>query len=395
MSTDTRATTTDAVEAEQPAAERGRLRLPQSRKRRALLAVALILLVVIGGVLPLLASGKQVLGLRAGVGPLSFLPDWLPDGVAFRYQDRDVTVEELDSQVRMLGVLYGVKVPAKKAALNDFRRDAAKAYAVSLVLEGAADEHRVAVSDKQARDTLTAFLEQRVGTGPQAYSQFTDTLAAAGGSERMVLDEIKRRLEVAALFNKVSADVPKVTEAGVRKAFEQRKGQLGKPETRHLRNIVLGDRDTAGKVVAQLRAGASFAPLAKRVSLDGSTRENGGDLGDVARKDLDDGYGKLAFAAKPGALFGPVKTEHGWNVGKVLAVHRPAPARFSDVSKDLAETLRVERAVDAWRNWMGERLRSQDVAYADEYRPDDPHALPGPDFDELGVTAPSPPGGGK
>lgn len=394
MSTETRETATDTVEPEPVELDekRKRLRLPQSRKRRALLAVALILLVAIAGVLPLLASGKQVLGLRAGVGSLSFLPDWLPDDVAFRYQDRDVTVEELDAQVRMLGVLYGVKVPTKKAALNGFRRDAAKAYAVSLLLESAAGEHRVAVSDKKARDTLTDFLEQRVGTGPQAYSQFTDTLAAAGGSERMVLEEVKRRLEVAALFNKVSAGVPKVTAADVRKAFDQRKGQLGKPETRHLSNIVLGDRATANKVAAQLRAGASFAQLAKRVSLDGSTRETGGDLGDVARKDLDDGYGKLAFAAKSGAVFGPVKTEHGWNVGKVLAVLPPAPARFSDVSKDLTETLRVERAVDAWRSWLAERLRSQDVVYSDEYRPGDPHALPGPAFDELGVN---PQGGGK
>ncbi|MGH3624029.1 MAG: peptidylprolyl isomerase [Sciscionella sp.] len=54
-------------------------------------------------------------------------------------------------------------------------------------------------------------------------------------------------------------------------------------------------------------------------SIDGSTRSKGGDLGEVAEEQLQPDYAKVAFAAGNGEIFGLVKNNYGWNIGRVSA----------------------------------------------------------------------------
>ncbi|SNR49816.1 Ribonucleotide reductase, small chain [Haloechinothrix alba] len=51
-------------------------------------------------------------------------------------------------------------------------------------------------------------------------------------------------------------------------------------------------------------------------------------------------------------------------------------ATFDDVAEDLRAQLQNEQTLNAWRDWLAERIRAADVAYADQYRPDNPDAPP-------------------
>ena len=66
------------------------------------------------------------------------------------------------------------------------------------------------------------------------------------------------------------------------------------------------------------------------------------------------------------------------------------PARFARVRAALRETLVAEKSLEAWRDWLTGVIADHDVTYADDYRPDDPDAVP--DVDQPQLTDQSAPG---
>ncbi|MQA12626.1 MAG: peptidylprolyl isomerase [Pseudonocardiaceae bacterium] len=298
----------------------------------------------------------------------------LPDDAAFQVEDTVVTEESLRNRIDVLEALYGIRPPAEGEQADRFRRDSAKAVAVSIVLETAARDRGIVISDKAARDTLTRVIEQQYGPGGRA--AFVELLGNAGASEQDVLDEIKRQQDIARLFEQVTKDVPEVTDADLRRAFEERRDQLVTPEQRHLRNIVVATKEQAEQMLQRARSGVDFSVLAQENSLDQSTRNSGGDLGFVTQQQLASEYADAAFEAPTGSLFGPVQTQFGWNVGQVLKL-RPARAlQFDQVKDQLRTTLASERAREVWRDWLARQIRGANVQYADGYRPAHPDAPP-------------------
>jgi len=338
----------------------GKVRLPSSRRGRILTMLTLV--VLLGG---------------AGLAWWSSHADDLPDGAVFAYGGRTETVEQLQDRIQTLKALYGVQAPdPQDSGRSDaFRRDTAKAVAVGMVLDGAARERGIVIADKAARDVLTRFISQQIGEGPDARSKFVQALGTTGTSEDAVLDEIKRQLAVSQLFDSVTKG-SSVGDAEVADAFAKRKAQLDTPERRQVANIVVRTKEDADRALADLTAGTPFETLVAQRSLDGATRDKGGDLGQVTAAQLEDGYAKAAFAVPSGGLFGPVQTAHGWNVGRVRQVLPPQPAVFDQIKDQLKQQLVLEKALATWREWLGTQLAGANVRYADVYRPADPTAPP-------------------
>ena len=90
-----------------------------------------------------------------------------------------------------------------------------------------------------------------------------------------------------------------------------------------LSHIFVKDEARANEVANKVKNGEDFAALAKTYSEDIKTRDAGGDLGWIARGDLviDNKsvpeFEDAAFAAKIGEIFGPVKTQVGFEIGRV------------------------------------------------------------------------------
>lgn len=310
--------------------------------------------------------------------------DDLPDGVAFEVGDTSVTTDEVDQRIEALQALYGVEVPDDKDGEDTFRRDAAKSMAVQVMLEEEADEGGIAVAEKEVSDTLRLLIEQRYPDGDR--DAFVASLGEMGATEEQVRDEIRSQLLVSLLFDEVVGDVS-VSDVELRAAFDDRRDELGTPIRRVIRNIVVADRASAEQLLRLLRSGSSFDTAASSYSLDESTRDDGGLLGPVAATDLEESYADAAFRAGSGQLFGPVRTQHGWNVGRVDRVLPAKRATFADVRGALRETMVAEESVEAWRSWLADVIADHDVTYADDYRPDDPDAVP--DIDQADVAPPT------
>lgn len=299
----------------------------------------------------------------------------LPADAALRVERTVVTVDELNSRIQVFRTLYGVEPPKGEDAA-EFRRDSAKAVALGVLLDDAARERGIVISDKAARDALTKMIESELG--PDGRTRFVEMLSEAGAAEHEVLAEIKRQHSAARLLDEVTEDVAEPTDAEVRRAFDDRADELVTPERRKVRNIVVATEKEAEDVLASIRSGTEFAALVERHSLDLSTRADHGDLGFVGREQLDPAYADVAFEAAAGATFGPVETRFGWNVGEIVAISDEAPMKYADVKDELRAALMSERQLTMWREWLAERIKHADIVYADEYRPEDPEAPPMP-----------------
>ncbi len=297
----------------------------------------------------------------------------LPGDVVFRSGETVVDQSEYQRRVAVLEALYGIRAPESGTERDSFRKDAAKAIAVSVILDDAAAEDDVVVSSDEVQTALNKLIEEQLPEGREAFVAYLDT---QGLPERDVLDELRRQLITTRLFTKVTASVTPVTDAEVRAAFEERQEEMVSPEQRRLRNIVVETEQAAEQIKKTVRSGGDFRALAKKYSLDQSTRDAGGDLGTISADQLDKTYADAAFVARPGSVFGPVQTQYGWNVGQVVGVVPARPLSFADAAEQLEAELNSERKVERWRSWLARRMKAVKVEYADRYRPADPDAPP-------------------
>lgn len=101
-------------------------------------------------------------------------------------------------------------------------------------------------------------------------------------------------------------------------------------------------RKQAESILAQARAGADFAELAKKFSEDEATRDKGGDLDYFTRGRMVPEFESVAFALEPGQVSDLVRSQFGFHIIKV-ADKRPASTRpLDEVRQPIQEQLAYE-----------------------------------------------------
>jgi peptidyl-prolyl cis-trans isomerase C len=316
-------------------------------------------------------AAALALVVGAVVGGVSLAKDHVPGNAAFVYGDRVVTKAELNRRIDALRALYGITEPKSAAKRDEFRRSAAKSYAVTLILERQAKQAGIVISEKKTRDLLDKLIDAQFGSR----DSFIEALGNVGTSERAVLDELRRQAATIALRKDVVGKAT-ISDAFLKSSFERRKNQLGTPQQRRLKNIVVATRSDASQVAQRLRSGESVDALAAAVSVDESTRETGGDLGYLTAAQLERAVAQAAFGVEKGEVYGPVKASHGWNVGVVAAIRSAQPADFDAVRAPLRKQLAQEQETVKWSRWLAKVIHDADVHYAKAYEPADPDAPP-------------------
>ncbi len=91
-------------------------------------------------------------------------------------------------------------------------------------------------------------------------------------------------------------------------------------------------------------AGEDFAELARTLSEDPATVERGGDLGFFPRTGkVPEEVARAAFAGHPGEVLGPVESERGFHVLRILDRRAGRHPEFNSVRGEVEEDLRRER----------------------------------------------------
>ncbi len=132
-----------------------------------------------------------------------------------------------------------------------------------------------------------------------------------------------------------------VDQADLEAYYEEHKGEFREEEQVQASHVLIRMSPGASSdeaATAQLKAdqvaklargGADFGELAKIHSDDPGSKDNGGDLGWFGRGQMVQEFADAVFGAKPGDLVGPVKSQFGYHIIKVVD-YRPDRVRPLD-----------------------------------------------------------------
>jgi len=174
-------------------------------------------------------------------------------------------------------------------------------------------------------------------------------IAAPSDQDLQTLYEARKAMFRAPEYRKVAtlaiapatlAKPDAVSDADARSLFERVKGQrFGAAEKRELAQLVFPDEKAAADALAKVKAGTSFADVAKEANLDIA------DLGAVAKGDLfDKAIAEAGFALPEGGVSEPVKSQFGWALVRVGAISPESVKPFEEVAGELKSAIALERA---------------------------------------------------
>jgi peptidyl-prolyl cis-trans isomerase D len=210
-----------------------------------------------------------------------------------------------------------------------------------------ADTDAVDVGDEEAR---------------QHYEQNSDRYRS---QEQVVLEYVELKKE--SFFDQIE-----VSDENVNDLYQQRIANLA--EQRRAAHILIeadeaGDADARAKideVSKRLKAGEDFASLAKEVSEDPGSSNEGGDLGFAGPGVYDPAFEEALYALQDGQVSEPIRSDFGWHLIKLLGVQSPEVPTLDSLKPELVREIKAQqveqRFVEASKQLEDTAFESSDLA---------------------------------
>ncbi len=147
-----------------------------------------------------------------------------------------------------------------------------------------------------------------------------------------------------------------VTDEALREYWREHQDEFKAPEERKMRHIlvalpesadeeqVAAARARAEKIRQRLQAGESFEQVAKEVSEDPGSREQGGDLGWVSPGLMPESFEKVAFSLEKGAVSEPVRTPFGFHIIQITDIRSGGEGSFEKLKGRIEAAYRRQQA---------------------------------------------------
>ena len=111
----------------------------------------------------------------------------------------------------------------------------------------------------------------------------------------------------------------------------------------------------AAGIITEARGGADFAGLAKTHSDDASTKNEGGDLGWVKEGEgVSEALSEVIFSMDKGEVRGPIKTDRGFEVLKLVERREGDVRAFKEVKDQLRQQLTSQQIEKQTGTWLQE-----------------------------------------
>lgn len=280
---------------------------------------------------------------------------------------RPILLSQLQEEILQRQANSQLQVPSDSAALAALRRQILESMIDDEVLyQKARQDTSISVSDadvqvkveEQARRVRAQFPSE-----PEFRAQITAARFTSPEEWRRWLTDQQRRSDFEqAYLDKLRQDgklkPASVTEAEMRRAYQDIQSQPGtrpkRPATVSFKQIVVAPQPTnrarsvararAESLLAELRRGADFETLARRVSDDPGTKDRGGDLGWFRRGMMVQAFDRAAFALKPGEISDVVASPFGYHIIKVDRVQPAEVKAFHILVTPAIDSLDLARA---------------------------------------------------
>jgi parvulin-like peptidyl-prolyl isomerase len=233
-----------------------------------------------------------------------------------------------------------------------------------------ADKMGVGASDKSVDQRISQLVTQYYKGDKKKYQ---DALKQQGVSEEQLRQEVAMQLSQQNIFNKVTANADtKVSDKEISDYYNKNKATYVTPATRTVRHILValtkagkpadtqaGDKvdyakskALADQIEQKLKAGQSFAALAKKYSQDPGSSKTGGKLADLQKGRTVPPFDKVAFTIKTGKISPPVKTQFGWHIIQALTpIKAETKTPLASVKTTIKQTLAQSKKTEIGQKW--------------------------------------------
>lgn len=220
-----------------------------------------------------------------------------------------------------------------------------------------------AVDDRVASSLLDQFVDQEV------------MVVAAGRSRVRELpsEPSARSSAVRGLVHEVCGPPPTPTDADIELEVDER-AKEPQPARAHVRQMLLGDLETAETARLRLAGGESFLDVSRDLSK-AANAAAGGELGVLARGTLPEDLDEVVFSLAEGEVSQPVRSPAGYHIFQVMEVVPEGSASRQELEPVARRTLveelaraHVQRCVDEHRNQVGVRIHEDHLWFRYEGR---------------------------
>ncbi|MBU0595884.1 peptidylprolyl isomerase, partial [Candidatus Bipolaricaulota bacterium] len=209
-----------------------------------------------------------------------------------------------------------------------------------------------------------AFLEQQVMTR----SQFEAQLEAQGYVVQDFManarDTIANQLKITTVQRAVSEPID-VPEEDLLAYFEEHRSEYETEEQVRASHILVATEEEAADIHLQLSEGADFAELARTLSTDLGSGQNGGELGWFGRGQMVPEFEEAVFALDVGQFSEIVETQFGFHI-ILLTGHRDATSpEYADVTDQVLADVEAGIIEERFTAWYEEAFASAEIAVHD------------------------------
>lgn len=165
---------------------------------------------------------------------------------------------------------------------------------------------------------------------------------------------VRKELVINKLTDKLTEKVA-VTDEEIKAYYDTHQDEFVSVKASH---ILLETKEEAEKMLQKVKAGESFAELAKQNSKDPSAKENSGGLDYFRHGDMVEPFEKAAFALKPGEISDIVQTDFGFHI---IKVEDRKLDKFEDVKEQLKGKLLYDKKSVEYNKLLEEMRKNSEI----------------------------------
>jgi foldase protein PrsA len=236
-------------------------------------------------------------------------------------------------------------------------------------IQGEADAQSVKVTDAEVKKS---FDEQKKQSFPKD-ADYKKFLKDSGQTQDDIMQRVKLDLLSTKIRDKVVKGKDNVTDKQISDYYNKNKAQFSQPEKRDLRVVLTKEKADADKALTALKDGDSWKKVAKKYSIDDTTKTTGGELQAQAKGTLDKELDEAVFSAKKGDLQGPIKTQYGYYdfvVEKITPASQQTLDQAKATIKQTLQSQAQQKALDAFVKDFTNRWRDK-TECSDQYKTSD------------------------
>jgi foldase protein PrsA len=182
---------------------------------------------------------------------------------------------------------------------------------------------------------------------------FNEALKKFGTSEEKLKAQLRNQLLLQGVQAKLSSSQT-VSAKDIKAYYDKNKSQFKQTAAKRVSQILVAAKDKAlaDSLSSQLKAGASFAALAKKYSIDKGSAVNGGDLGWPTTPYVPEFQAAVDKLTTIGQMSLAVKSTYGWHIIKLDATRAAEQKTLAQATDQIKQILIQQRKADAYQAFV-------------------------------------------